>query len=577
MRKFICCLATLVAVASCFSVIAANSQPSGKESREKVMHLLNRITYGPSPADIAAVEAIGIEQYIQRQLNPESLPLPPEVERMARKDTLAESPAKLFLRYGPPAIQRVKNGSGRSGEAVQGRVNTANFERPSFIIDGPAAGQRRSTREPEFQAGNADMQMAENTGASERLAQGLGGRQSLEQGKNRTAKAAEGQKLLQEIHKKFYGDLVSARMTRAVYSPRQLDELMVDFWFNHFNVSVDKGLDHLLTGTYEEHAIRPHVMGKFRDLLGATAHHAAMSFYLDNWQNTAPDSPGARGKLQGLNENYARELLELHTLGVDGGYTQKDVVELARVLTGFGFQQNARLLSSGAMLDSQSGTRFNAARHDFKDKLLLKHHIRPTGEGELEEALDLLARHPSTAYHICYKLAGYFVADVPPPSLVKKMAAKFTASDGDIRSVLNEMFHSFEFWDPRYYSCKFKTPYQYLISSLRATDARLTAVPPLINFLQQSGMPLYRCVTPDGYKTTKSAWLNPDAMIKRINLATSIGVGRYPGAQPGYYDYRQALPLLGTAVSKRTREAIESAPQPLRLALVLGSPEFMMH
>ncbi len=618
MRK----LNKLLAV-SCLSIQLI--QPSipvdaADSKRDRIIHLLNRISYGPTSGDIDEVERVGIEQYIDRQLEPGRLPLPPEVEKAGLKNTIASSPARLFLEYGPPAVQKLKiagqqNSGGRFAIAdqqgletgrtrsVQGGFRNGNFGQPGNGF-GPVArqggqrqqGQRQQLEESGEPGGFNPQRRAQlntpfnhnegapRTGDSESMrseearplpdgsavapAPGRGPQDSRQQGQKNP---------LGEIQKKFYGDFARARLLRATQSPRQLEELMVDFWFNHFNVSFDKGLDHIWTGTYEEHAIRPHALGKFRDLLGATAHHAAMSFYLDNWQNTSPDSPGARGKLQGLNENYARELLELHTLGVDGGYSQTDVVELARILTGMGFQRRERYLRSAAMLDDQRGTGFDASRHDFKDKVLLKRTIHGSGEQEVEEALDLLARHPSTAKHIAFKLAQYFVADSPPASLVQKMSEKFSSTDGDIKSVLRTMLQSEEFWNPECFGSKYKTPYRYLISSLRATDCQISAVTPCIGFLNQCGMPLYRCLTPDGYKNTRSAWLSPDSLIKRINLATALGIGRWPGGQPSDYDYRSALPLLGTGVSKKTVDAIQAAPQPLRLSLVLGSPEFMMY
>lgn len=631
-------VASLTFILVMLSTPAGTAGPTGAANQDKVIHLLNRITYGPTLAEIEDVNRIGIDAYIDKQLNPESIPLPASLEKLSRKSTLADAPARLYLSWGPPALQQIKNGAEltskfgtdrselqtkRGFDRDEGRIPVGDrpwrrpdkgdlaIPRTQGLSDDSSTANSPVMREPndtENMESTQQMDVPSNTplgrrrnlqsetstargrapGASrfgyDQTMDGLAN-SSLVQRKReqpqvdgaRPTSAPLQKNPLGEIHKRFYGDINKARLTRAMESPRQLEELMVDFWFNHFNVSFDKGLDHIWTGTYEEHAIRPHAMGKFRDLLDATAHHAAMSFYLDNWQNTAPSSPGARGKLQGLNENYARELLELHTLGVDGGYSQKDVVELARVLTGLGFQRRDRLLRTAAMLENQSGTGFDQSRHDFQDKVLLGHTIHGSGEKEVEEALDLLSKHPSTAKHIAFKLAQYFVADSPPESLVKKMAQKFSTTDGDIKSVLKVMLQSDEFWNPQCYNSKFKTPYKYLVSTLRATDCKLTSITPCVGFLTQSGMPLYKCLTPDGYKNTKSAWLSPDAIVKRINLATAIGVGRWPGGQPNVFDYQVTLPLLGTRVSKTTAEAIESAPQPLRLSLVLGSPEFMMY
>jgi hypothetical protein len=380
---------------------------------------------------------------------------------------------------------------------------------------------------------------------------------------------------------------VQARLWRATESPRQLQEVMVDFWYNHFNVYAAKGLDHLWVGAYEEQAIRPYALGRFRDLLGATAHHPAMLFYLDNWQNTAPDSPGAHGRFEGINENYARELMELHTLGVNGGYTQADVIALAHILTGWGL---GRPRNGG-----QGGFYFDARRHDFSDKTFLGQPIKGSGEAEGERALDMLARSPATAHHISYELAQYFVADDPPPALVKRLSERFLASDGDIRAVLDTLFHSPEFWDRKYYGNKFKTPYQYVVSAVRAAGMDVVNFRPLYGMLMQLGMPLYGCLTPDGYQYTRAAWLNPDAMTRRISFATALASGRLPlerpAMEPGFrprempdmsasVDPVSAVALAGTLdhdFSAQTRSAIEDAPKPLRAALILGSPEFMQH
>jgi uncharacterized protein (DUF1800 family) len=384
---------------------------------------------------------------------------------------------------------------------------------------------------------------------------------------------------------------LQARLARAVANPRQLQEVMSDFWYNHFNVFAAKGLDHLWVGAYEEQAIRPHALGKFRDLLGATARHPAMLFYLDNWQNTAPGSRGARGKFQGLNENYARELMELHTLGVDGGYTQDDVIALARILTGWGLgRARGRDVSQGGFV-------FDSKRHDFSDKMLLGQIIRGSGMGEGERALDILARHPATARHISFKLAQYFVADEPPPALVTRLGLRFAETDGDIRAVLETLFHSPEFWDQKYYGNKFKTPYQYLVSAVRTADLPVIDHRPLYAMLLQLGMPLYGCPTPDGYKNTREAWLNPDAMTRRISFATALASGRLPLGRPntdsGFMRVNMAGPqnesvpagepvnavalrqTLDNRLSPPTQAVIETAPKPLQAALILGSPDFM--
>jgi uncharacterized protein (DUF1800 family) len=411
----------------------------------------------------------------------------------------------------------------------------------------------------------------------------------------------EGKQQRRELMRQITEQTAQARLVQTIDSPRQLEEVMVDFWFNHFNVFADKGLDRALVGSYERDAIRPYALGRFRDLLGATAHHPAMLFYLDNWLSVAPGYQPAAGrkresaaKASGLNENYARELMELHTLGVDGGYTQQDVTELARMLTGWTF--NPRMMMRG-----ETGFRFDMRRHDHGDKEWLGHHIVAGGQEEGERALDILAAHPATARHISYELAQYFVADQPPPALVDRLTRRFLDSDGDIRAVLHTLFDSPEFWASANVGTKFKTPYQYVVSALRAADVNLINVRPVLGALSQLGMPLYGCQTPDGYKNTEQAWLNPDALARRINIATMLASGRVPLDRPpvaedGGQMRRQAVrmvraeeerraPLsadqllvtLGSSISDRTRAAIAAGQPALRAALVLGSPDFMRH
>jgi uncharacterized protein (DUF1800 family) len=397
-----------------------------------------------------------------------------------------------------------------------------------------------------------------------------------------------------------------ARLLRAVESPRQLEEVMVDFWYNHFNVYAGKGLDRALVSSYERDAIRPYALGSFRSLLGATAKHPAMLYYLDNVVSSAP-RPNAKGKAQGLNENYARELMELHTLGVDGGYTQRDVTELARMLTGWTYDQR-RLVGSNETF------RFDAARHDRGSKTWLGREIAPDGQLEGEHALDVLAMHPATARHISFQLAQYFVSDTPPASLVERMSQAWLASQGDIRTVLKTMFASAEFMDDAALGAKFKTPYQFVVSAARAGSTPLANTAPLANAMSQLGMPLYGCQTPDGYKNTQDAWLNPDALTRRIAFATALAQGKLPlagkpvpaappvppmqnlagsdaapamfvppapppaaPAMPAPVDPARLQATLAGTLSPATLAILARHPDNLRAAMVLGSPDFMQH
>jgi uncharacterized protein (DUF1800 family) len=479
----------------------------------KILHVLNRLSLGPKPGDVERVQQMGVEQYIQQQLEPNSIPEPPSLNAQLQSlETLSMSPVELAQDFGRPKQ--------KTGDKL----------------------------------------------------------------------SPEDRKVYREKLRQIAEEAVRARLLRATASPRQLEEVMVDFWFNHFNVFANKGQDRLWIGSYEQQAIRPHVFGRFRDLLGATAHHPAMLFYLDNWQNTDPNSPGARGRFKGLNENYARELMELHTLGVNGGYTQKDVVTLAKILTGWTIQR------PNAKNPSPQGFRFDAKRHDSSPKVFLGKTIQSKGEAEGEEALNILAASPATARHISYQLAQYFVADKPPESLVNRLTQNYLSTGGNIKNLLKTLFSSSEFQDPKFYQAKFKTPYQYVLSAVRATGVEVRNVRPIYTTLQQLGMPLYGCQSPDGYKNTKDAWLNPDAMTRRLSFATALASGRIPlSAAPSKSLGRERSPqgpsqgspiaaslhpiqltqTLGNGFSLKTQQAIANNPPQLQSALLLGSPEFM--
>lgn len=366
-------------------------------------------------------------------------------------------------------------------------------------------------------------------------------------------------------------DAANARLARALTSPRQLEEVMVEFWFNHFNVYSGRLLARPWVGAYERQAIRPHALGRFRDLLGATARHPAMLAYLDNWRNSAPGVAVGQGSTRstGLNENYARELMELHTLGVDGGYTQADVTALARVLTGWTIDPS--LLYGRA---AGEGFVFDPRRHDDGPKVLLGVQVPGHGVAQGEWALDRLASHPSTARHLARKLARWFVADDPPASLVERLAERFVATDGEIREVLTTLFTSAEFWDPAYVGRQFKTPYQYVLSALRAAGIDAIDARAVYGQLAQMGMPVYGCPTPDGFATSESVWLNADAMGRRITFAALLGSGRLPGSHPA--DAQRVRIAIGPALGPRTAAvASDATNDAARATLLLGSPEFM--
>jgi uncharacterized protein (DUF1800 family) len=412
-------------------------------------------------------------------------------------------------------------------------------------------------------------------------------------------------------------ELVEGKLLRAIYSNRQLQEVMTDFWFNHFNVFVGKGPEHYLLTSYERDVIRPHALGKFEDLLVATAQSPAMLFYLDNWLSVGPNSDVAngipkrannnwkrrvrnnaqanqsKGKRNGLNENYGRELMELHTLGVNGGYTQQDVTEVARVFTGWTLKQP----------NLGGGFTFEERTHEPGDKTVLGHRIKPKGEKEGFEVLHILAHHPSTAKFVCTKLAVRFVADDPPQALVDRMAQTFLKKDGNIREVLETMLDSPEFWAPDAYRAKVKTPLEFVVSAVRASGAEVTDAMPIAHQLQNMGMPLYAAQPPTGYSMKADAWVNSSALLGRMNFALALTSGKVKGVQvdseklPGPNDPEQTLTALENAllsgdVSKQTNDVIVARLQDSRISrrklddparppnvsliagLLLGSPEF---
>ncbi|MEL6786826.1 MAG: DUF1800 domain-containing protein [Cyanobacteria bacterium J06607_15] len=385
--------------------------------------------------------------------------------------------------------------------------------------------------------------------------------------RNQQLAAAEERKIRRAIRKfnsKVDDESVDAHLARAIYSHRQLQEVMVDFWFNHFNVNSLKGSVKLWINDYEDQ-IRSHALGNFSDLLLATAQHPAMLIYLDNKNNTAPESPAGKKHGHGLNENYAREVMELHTLGVEGGYSQDDIISLARIFTGWGIDARG---SKG----NENGFIFHQHRHDQQDKVFLGHRIAANGVKEGEQALQILANHPATAQHISYKLAQYFVADNPPQSLVDRLAKSFLNSRGNIAIVLDTLIHSQEFNDPQYFGQKFKTPYQYLVSLVRMGEIKQPTFKRIRGMMFQLSMPIYRCPTPDGYDNTQATWLNPHAMLQRTSLATAISNGVLN--KDNLIEIQQLEQNMG-AMSASTKEVLLKTHPRLRVALMLGSPEAM--
>ena len=341
-------------------------------------------------------------------------------------------------------------------------------------------------------------------------------------------------------------ELQAARITRAVMSERQLEEVMVDFWLNHFNVYAHKDLVRWTLTSYERDAIRPHALGRFKDLLLSTARHPAMLFYLDNWLSVSA-APGKAGQSSGLNENYARELMELHTLGVDGGYTEDDVREVARCFTGWTID---RPRETGQYL-------FRLNQHDRGEKRVLGTVI-PAGGGESDglRVLDLLARHPATARFIATKLARRFVRDDPSPAVIERAAAAFSRTDGDIRATLEAIITSADFMSAGAYRAKIKTPLEYVVSAVRVLGGQVSTSGTasdgafqLTRTIAGLGQPLYEAQPPTGYPDTATAWVNPSALLRRMTFALSLVPNRVPGVWIN-------LPQQLTGVDRRRSEQV---------------------
>jgi uncharacterized protein (DUF1800 family) len=545
----------------------------------KIVHVLNRAGFGPRPGDVERVRRMGLASYLELQLHPSKIEDSAAESRLSELKTLTMSTSQLFEQY-PPRIQR----KSRSDEKTLG-------ERQNERGDVPEEMEQPKT-------------MALN---------GPG---------------------------RIIGELGQAKLLRAVYSERQLLEVMVDFWTNHFNVFAAKGANKWLITAYDRDVIRPHALGKFKDLLEATAKSPAMLFYLDNWMSADPNAsldlsrlrelrsirnrsqvrrrlddanrsegsdpkmdnepaaPRSTNRKLGLNENYARELMELHTLGVDGGYTQQDIIEVARCLTGWTISR-----------PRQEG-RFKFARilHDDGEKTVLGHKIKPGGGiGDGERVLEILARHPSTAKFIAFKLARRFVSDEPGVDLVGRVADVFKKTDGDITAMLQAIFNSPEFNSPAVYRAKVKTPFELVASSIRALGAETQGGVPLLRAVAQMGEPLYLCQPPTGYSDVAEAWVSTGALVNRLNFGLSLAGNRLPGTRVNLESLvsslslsqssqdllqRLAAVILQGDMSPATLETLKKQMQALPTdksddsgstrsigptkiaALLLGSPEF---
>jgi uncharacterized protein (DUF1800 family) len=603
----------------------------GLTEDESIMQALNRLAFGPRPGDLERVKEMGLRKWIDQQLQPESINDAALDARLDRFPTLKMSSSKLLNEFSQPQLAARRQGvtveeyRKEQQERMQSVRQSMQPENEMPANGLPGSDMADAQGLPNFDIGTMDPNANPAKGNGAGKGQGGFGNPMFNYEQVRTPQ-------------RIVAELSMAKVTRAVYSERQLDEMMVDFWYNHFNVFAAKGADRWLITAYERDAIRPHAMGKFRDLLDATAKSPAMMFFLDNWLsadpvawqklqqeqkqrqqmrmqrgifgmprfpgigpplNGNPNNPNAKANQnqeRGLNENYGRELMELHTLGVDGGYTQDDVINVAKAFTGWTIRQPRR--------DPEFF--FDERIHDNSTKTVLGHQIHAGGMKDGEEVLDILARDPHTAHHISYEIAQRFVSDNPPDALVDRMAQTFLKSDGDIREVLRTMIYSPEFWSKDVYRAKIKTPFELVVSAARAVGAEVNIPLMLVLWTNRIGQPLYQCEPPTGYSDKADAWVNTGALLNRMNFSLALTANHLRGAQvnvesilgndtpndPHATMDRAIQVLLGGQASQQTRDTIEKQlrdPQILQASLddpvkqvnaamiaglVLGSPEF---
>jgi uncharacterized protein (DUF1800 family) len=581
-----------LAVSAVFLCLGARSPKLSKD--EQVIHALNRLTFGPRAGDVETVRRMGVKKWIDLQLHPERIAENPQLnQKLAPLESLRLSQADTERTYPNPQMIRAI-AAGRQPmpddpvmraavERIVQRFKAKKDAGDNAPLEPAVALDQLLTREQirTLRNGTVEEKQAviaaipENQVDDVAIALPPGLRLQLLPAV--TPALRRKLMLLTAPQQLVAFDLSEGKLYRAILSNRQLEEQMVDFWYNHFNVFLDKGADRYLVPTYEREAIRPHVLGKFRDLLEATAKSPAMLFFLDNWESVGPDtSPrraNAKRPARGLNENYARELMELHTLGVDGGYTQKDVTEVARCFTGWTIRA-----------PRQGGDFFyNDRVHDKGEKTVLGVKI-PAGGGQddAEKVLDILARHPATARFISKKLAERFVADNLPQKLIDRMAKTFRDKNGDIREVMKTMLESDEFFAQSAYRAKVKTPFEMIVSAVRATGAQVDFAFPLARQIADLGEPLYRKLEPTGYSDANSEWVNSAALLARMNFALSLAQNKVPGSKLDVSRFSGdpagvARQILFTDARPETLAAIEKQEQSAKapvVGLLLGSPDF---
>ena len=624
----------------------------------QIVQALNRLTFGPRPGDVENVLRIGLARWIEQQLHPDQVPENPVlVQSLALLETLRMPVSEVVAKYSPAQnmgammVEPPFMAINRLPQSVRSKVMNGTAEDRTAALDAmdpelrakvlAALPENVAAYTPKYKdaAEEARKALQEQRQAQIRkfnpqlqdllkpdeLADARSGEKSrvLEViNKLDPEKRIDAVALLPPKSQAFFPeyrrqarvrrtprlaaseDLREARLYRAVYSNRQLEEVLVDYWFNHFNVDATKNiamvpnLGHLLIGSYERDAIRPHVLGHFKDLLLATARHPAMLYYLDNWESVAPDSfdvgpfaprrgfvngvanaiiPNGLERLShGLNENYGREIMELHTLGVKGGYTQADVIAVARCFTGWTVRnpENPEFVFAPFM-------------HDFGEKTVLGHRI-PAGGGEEDglKVIDILAHHPSTAKFISMGLARHFVSDNPPQALVDRMSQTFMKSDGDLRSVMETMFRAPEFFSEGAWQARVKSPLEMAASTIRAIGGELTDAWPTLQRISEMGQALYGKLEPNGYPDVAETWLSATAVIARMNFAAAVALGQVPGVSvdtsrwQGMANAAIAKEFLGHDASEQTLDAIagglagKNYSPAVVASLVLGSPDF---
>ena len=489
---------------------------------QKIAQVLSRLTFGARPGDFERVKQMGVAAFIDQQLGPDLIDNTLLLARLKRLPTLNMATPVIIEQYTPPKPAV----SPSPAPAKSPDANTAAPPKP--IAENSLNQVPQLTANASMTAMSGEMQTSEKKDASGMLAL---------QSPKPTPSPKNPQMVVTELQR--------AKLLRAVYSEQQLFEVMVDFWENHFSIFANKDDDRYLLTAFDRETIRPFAMGRFRDLLGATAHSPAMLFYLDNWRSSVPRPYPAKGEKPagvdgGFNENYARELLELHTLGVDGGYTQKDVQEVARCLSGWTIQKP----------NEQGLFLYRPGLHDDGEKVVLGRKILPGGGiADGERVLDILATHPSTARFIATKLARRFISDDPPSSVIDRAAAVFLKTDGSIRETLRAIVTSPEFFSPNAYRAKVRTPLEYVAAAMRALNAETDGDRPVLDAIARMGQPLFGRITPEGYPDRADIWLSSGTMVARFNFANALATNRLKGTKVN-------VDALMTGIDQTDRKAV---------------------